>query len=293
MQDLIYEDGSFVRSASGIVSARGKPFLIIQDDASFIAAFDALGDPISKINLPYAPDGQRTFSDEEGNKKLKLDLEACMYMPDGTFLALGSGSKKIRKSLVTWDLLNEPVIHPAKELFDALEKEEGFGGELNVEGIASDGKHWVDIFQRGNGKGAENAKARIDLNEWLRWIRNPDTTLKIDSSQRFNCGAMDTPLGAIPYTITDACFDSERGIYLLLLAVEATDNAIDDGEVMGSALVQWDVSQRYGSLRPFETPGNTPIKFEGICIHDGQLLLVNDMDDPKIPSAIYEAQSPL
>ena len=41
------------------------------------------------------------FDDVRGNKKLKLDLEACIVLPDGRLVAFGSGSSPQREKIVT------------------------------------------------------------------------------------------------------------------------------------------------------------------------------------------------
>jgi hypothetical protein len=47
--------------------------------------------------LPQGEGGRRQFDDRLGNKAAKLDLEAGVVLPDGRFVALGSGSTARRE----------------------------------------------------------------------------------------------------------------------------------------------------------------------------------------------------
>ena len=55
----------------------------MQDDTLALAILDAAAGSIEPILLPDGPDGARAFDDLRGNKAFKLDLEACIALPDG------------------------------------------------------------------------------------------------------------------------------------------------------------------------------------------------------------------
>ena len=82
-RELHYTDGpdasldrpAHVRAGSGIVRL-GARLLVVQDDTSFLAVVD--GDRVHGVPLPAGPGGRRQFSEALGNKKDKLDLEACL-----------------------------------------------------------------------------------------------------------------------------------------------------------------------------------------------------------------------
>ena len=90
--DAAQDRPAHVRAGSGLAAAGGR-LVVVQDDANFLALIDP-GRPESAraIALPRGEDGARQFGDSRGNKHLKLDLEACVGTPDGSFVAFGSGS---------------------------------------------------------------------------------------------------------------------------------------------------------------------------------------------------------
>jgi hypothetical protein len=104
---LLYAEGAdsstdrpaHVRAASGLVRVNDR-IALIQDDASFVALIDAASGQAHAIPLPTGDDGVRQFDHTRGNKKHKLDLEACVATAldgDPTLLAFGSGSKPRRE----------------------------------------------------------------------------------------------------------------------------------------------------------------------------------------------------
>ena len=111
------------------------------------------------VTLPPGEGGLRQFDDVRGNKRFKLDLEACAAVPDGrggeTLVAFGSGStpRRERVLLVAGVAEGEPRV----ELRDAAgfyarlrEAAEFAGSELNVEGAAWRDERMV-LLNRGNG----------------------------------------------------------------------------------------------------------------------------------------------
>ena len=71
--------------------------MILQDDVSALAVLDPGTGSTQPILLPAGPDGARVFDDARGNKKFKMDLEACVVLPDERLVAFGSGSSRSAK----------------------------------------------------------------------------------------------------------------------------------------------------------------------------------------------------
>src|SRR5580765_4848564 len=90
---------AYVRAASAI-RRRGTRLVIVQDDVNAIAVLDAATFTARPLLLPADTTGTRMFDKAHGNKKRKLDLEACITLPDGRLVALGSGSSPYRERLV-------------------------------------------------------------------------------------------------------------------------------------------------------------------------------------------------
>lgn len=149
-----------VRAASSLALV-GERLALVQDDAHFIALIDPVSRDVDSITLPAGPGGLRQFDDVRRTKHLKLDLEACLIVPDeetgrDTLISFGSGSKSARESIIlVGDLLSdEPRIElfNAAELYRALRRTTDFAGsDLNIEGaLYARGK--IRLFGRGNGK---------------------------------------------------------------------------------------------------------------------------------------------
>lgn len=124
--DLLYSHGadesldrpSYLRAASSMQWINENRLAVVQDDSNFIAILDIkLGDlhtesPVLHIQDAFsialpAVNGSRQFSKDRGNKNMKLDLEASVYVPrkwsplnEGFFLGFGSGSSKYRNVVI-------------------------------------------------------------------------------------------------------------------------------------------------------------------------------------------------
>ena len=100
-----------VRAASALRRFANR-LVIVQDDVNALAVRDASG-AVRSVLLPAHASGRRVFDDTLGNKLDKLDLEACVTLPDGRLVAFGSGSTPQREQLVVWRDLSAP---PASSL---------------------------------------------------------------------------------------------------------------------------------------------------------------------------------
>ena len=90
------------------------------------------------------------FDDTLGNKHEKLDLEACVMLPDGRLVAFGSGSLPAREQLVVWSGREPPVVVAAAALYARVRAAVPQGeARLNVEGAVVGGGA-CKLFHRGN-----------------------------------------------------------------------------------------------------------------------------------------------
>src|SRR5688500_15377586 len=97
--DAAMDRPAHIRAGSGLAAVPGG-IALIQDDANFVVVLTPRGECARAIALPAGEGGLRQFDDVRGNKKYKLDLEACVSMEaagETLLLALGSGSKKRRE----------------------------------------------------------------------------------------------------------------------------------------------------------------------------------------------------
>lgn len=314
---LRYSDGAdaardrpaHVRSGSGCafvdVPGVGRRLAVVQDDARFIALVDVKGTRVDALDLPPGKGGVRQFDKQRGNKMDKLDLEAvCALTVDGApaLLAIGSGSAAPREVVVLTRFTKDgPIVEElaAHALFSRLRTTRAFAGsELNVEGMAIvDEAHGgapggtLRLFNRGNGAAdatgpAVDATCDLPLAALLDHLREP-----LAHAAPAPKNVVAHQLGEVDgtrLTFTDATA-SPLGL-VFLAAAEASPNAIDDGEVKGTAV---------GLLRPDGSRVLVPIldergrpltdKVEGIALDEtqpGKAYVVVDRDDPAAPAEL-------
>jgi hypothetical protein len=296
--DAATDRPAHVRAGSSLARV-GARLVVVQDDASFLAVLAPDG-AVSALPLPYAPGGARQFDEGRGNKKLKLDLEACVTLPDGRLLAFGSGSAPAREHVVLARLAATPggadettVVH-APAFYAALRAETRFSGsELNLEGAALiEALGALRLFQRGNGAPAgalQPVDATCDV-AWRALLAHLEAPTSVAAPPlgeivRWDLGALDETR----LTFTDAC--AEPGRLFFLAAAEASPNAYDDGPVAGVVLGVTDDESPHSSARtavitdehgePFRA------KAEGLTLDRDdptRVLLVLDRDDPARPT---------
>lgn len=280
-----------VRAGSGLARIGGR-VAVIQDDANFIAIVDQEKNRVDSITLPAGEGGLRQFDDLRGNKRFKLDLEACSALPDDRLIAFASGSKEFRRWIVLMQSLEDgtfsTTMYDAASLYALLRSCREFAGsELNIEGaIFVDGR--IRLFGRGNGSRADgnepvNATCDLDwkkLEEYLLSgcaIEPPAPT----DPQRYDLGEIDR----IALGFTEAEEDGGR-VYFTAAAEDSPDASLD-GAVTGSALGILDSNGEARWTRVVDGDGRRfDGKIEGLLIEPGVAWGVMDNDDPRVPSEL-------
>jgi hypothetical protein len=220
---------------------------------------------VRPVLLPPHASGLRAFDDSLGNKDDKLDLEAGVTLPDGRFVAFGSGSTAAREQLVVWDGREPPWLVAAQSLYAELRSAvTRDGARLNVEGAVVRGAR-LEILHRGNdvrdATSAPNAIVELACEELAAWLDRSSSTPPPSVAR-----VTTVELGAVhgvPFGFTDAvAVDEERTI--VLACAEDSAGAIADGAVLGcragmlaaGSLRMVDIYDRKG--------GPTQVKLEGI-----------------------------
>lgn len=288
--------------AGSSLSWIGDRLALVQDDASFVALVDPQTGLAEAITLPAGELGSRQFDDARGNKRFKLDLEACCVVsgPGGPqLIALGSGSTKRRRRVVILDAWHEaePRISliGADALYLALESAADFAGsDMNIEGALAL-PHALRLFGRGNGEPRKgrlplNATCDLSLPALLAYFAAPDDTPAPTptSINQYDLGYLDgRPLG-----FTDAALFG--GAVLYTAAAEDSSNAGEDGQVTGSVL---GVLPAAGDLRYTRLTGARGVatcdKIEGVVsVPDAsdRVFVVIDSDDATRPSELCEVR---
>ncbi len=288
-----------VRAGSSLTWV-GARLGLVQDDANFVALVDPRTGLARAIALPPGEEGKRQFDDARGNKRFKLDLEACCTLegPAGSlFIALGSGSKKRRRRVITIEAVaaRRPRVSliDAESLYVALEAVPEFAGsDMNIEGaLALPGT--LRLFSRGNGaakhgRAPVNASGELETAALLAYLADPAAAPvpRLSAVVQYELGELD----GLPLGFTDAALAGETLLYTA--AAEASKDASEDGRVSGSVI---GLIPARGELRfvPItETDGaRSTDKVEGLVAVPGRpdkVYIVVDPDDHTRPSELCE-----
>jgi len=214
--------------------------------------------------------------DPIARKQVKPDLEALVCLPDGSLLALGSGSKpgRSRGAHIVGDIVTVVDCAP---LFDALARSTT---RLNVEGATVLGDHLV-LLTRRTGKNGDNRMIRLRLGDTLAALQSPTPSLTaalVDDIVAVDLDDTDgTPLG-----LTDGAALGDTTI-LFSAAAETTDDPVLDGPVAAAVLGVLDHDGHVLARRRVVPT----LKIEGVAIgDDGWIYAVADADDPRVPSPL-------
>lgn len=295
--DLALDRPAHIRGGSSLAWIADR-IVLVQDDANFLAMVDPSTGEAHPVSLPAGKGGARQFDDLRGNKRHRLDLEACVAIAAGKgtmLLAFGSGSSRRRERVLVGEGLESPTpgmtLVKAPAFYAGLRRATDFSGsQLNLEGAIQVGSR-LRLFSRGNGSPMEallpvNATCDISLGRLLSHLRDPERTPppRPAAVVRYGLGTLD----GIPLGFTDAI--PWHGTVLYSAAAEASPDAVRDGPVAGSAI---------GLLRPDGTVRWAPltgssgevlrVKAEGLVADPAsarRLLVVLDADDPSASSEL-------
>jgi hypothetical protein len=276
-----------VRSGSALRRFKDR-LVIVQDDVQALAVRDASG-AVRPVPLPPHPSGQRVFDDTLGNKNDKLDLEACVVLPDGRLVAFGSGSLPAREQLVVWRGDEAPVLVSAGALYRELRATIVEPGQrLNIEGAVVSASR-LTLFHRGNdtrmaGHRPMNAIAELNGTAFASWLDGRAGVPPVTKITTVDLGEE----RGVPFGFTDAVAVGDDRVVVLACA-EAAASAIDDGVVLGcrvgllaaGALTMVDVREASGR--------RTTLKLEGIEVRPGRATEFDvsvDADQPAAPSLL-------
>jgi hypothetical protein len=269
----------YVRAASAI-RRLGSRLVVVQDDVNALAVMRATG-CVTALLLPPGPDGQRTFDDSRGNKRLKMDLESAVRLPDSRLLAFGSGSARSRESMVLLESDSSVRVHEAADLYVRLrELCAAVGADLNIEGAVVEGRR-LRLFQRGNGQralasGHANLIFDVDVAELVQWVDGKRPAPDVLEVLTVDLGSID----GSPFGFTDAAV-TESGRIAFLACAEDCADVLSDGPVLGCRFGWLDASgARVVDILEAEG-GPTALKLEGIEPRPGSeevFDVVADMD---------------
>lgn len=290
-----------VRAGSGLAWTGGA-LVCIQDDAHFVAHIEPGTGRAHAVPLPAGEGGLRQFDEPRGNKRFKLDLEACTVVPDGRggemLLAFGSGSSSLREGILRVAEVAAP--HPYVDLREAItfyarlrDAAEFSGSELNLEGAVWRGGR-ILLLNRGNGAPVDgrepvDATCEVDWAALLAYLDGPggQPAPAPRSIRQYDLGTVD----GWRLSFTDAAAFGDALVYTA--SAEASPNAVDDGPVAGSALgiIGADGAARWTELLATDG-GRFDGKVEGVARgpRPGTVYVIIDRDDPGRPSELCEVE---
>ena len=270
---LRFDDGDPVRAASAI-QPLGDGWLVAQDDA--VHAAWLVGDEVRRLRLLPPIEGHDSFSEAEGTKHLKPDLEAASALGPGvggppSVVLLGSGSSPVRTRAVLVrleDATAEPQVHVADlaALYPRVAAALGIAEDgLNLEGACVLGER-LRWFHRGSSAArVASASVDLDLRALVDVLLQGGGTgagrIPVDAPRHYELDEVD----GVGLAITDAVALPD-GRVLVSAAAEDTPNAIDDGDVVASALVLLDREQIVDVAELQLGPDGTPWKVEGLAL---------------------------
>ena len=286
---LRFADSTPVRAASAI-AVLGEGWLVAQDDATHACwLVDGVGTPV-RLFPPVA--GLETFSEQEGTKQLKPDVEAALEVtsegaPAALLLGSGSTPERMRSALVGLDGGGPRARFADLSAFYAAVTRalEIPADQVNLEGACIVGER-LCWFNRGlPHAGLPSARVDLELAAVLAAARGEAPDIEVLEVRRVDLGEVN----GVGLAVTDAV--SLGGDRVLVSgAAEDSPNTYDDGPVVASALAVLDAGSLVAVGELPEVDGRVA-KVEGLSVLDwdgtaGRVIAVVDADDPDVPSSM-------
>lgn len=266
-----------IPGASGI-AYNGKHIYIIGDNSPFLFRLNTELEEVSKTAI-------YSVKNLEGGKipkKLKPDFEALELVRGSELVVFGSGSKSPRRDLLVRIFLKptgdaeEIITYDLSSFYSRLKDLEVLRNEeLNIEAVAFH-KDLLYLFNRGR-----NILFIFNYDQFLRYLERQGELPAIEVVQpRLPL------LNSLQAGISGATIDEHQNL-VLTASVEDTDNAYDDGEVLGSFVGIVPLSQlKDETAYRFIAIGDegAPFKVESVAVqqksslNEAVLLLTTDSD---------------
>lgn len=267
-----------VPSASGIVKS-GDNYYLIGDDSPFLFSINSDFEFISKSPI-YSI---KNLQGETIRKEDKPDFEALEVISENEIIVFGSGSKSPQRDIclrISLDKMPNVKTYNISYFYDNLRKLKILENhELNIEAIAFHNDQ-IYLFNRGrNVIFSFSYKKLMEHFEGLIPFPNPKTTL------------FDLPkINGIEAGFSGATVFQDKPFIIFTASVENTDNAYNDGEILGSFIgiidiINNDISNLFKSA---SIPNQvTPLKVESVTVdnetseRETSVILVTDSDGGK------------
>jgi hypothetical protein len=219
-----------IPSGSGIIKS-GDIYYVIGDDSPFLFSLNSDFKTISKTPLIETDN----FSDKRIIKSEKPDFEAIELIEKNEIVVFGSGSKSPQRDVFMRILLKDSLIVERYDIADFYSKLRNLpifkDSELNIEATAYRNNQ-LFLFNR-----KKNLIIRFDYKDLLAYIIGEGAFPKPEIRQFFLPEINGIEAG---FSGATALIDEPKIIFTA--SVENTDNAYDDGEILGSLIGIIDIS---------------------------------------------------
>ncbi|MBC6994553.1 hypothetical protein QWY85_06210 [Neolewinella lacunae] len=244
-------------SGSGIVHV-GDHYYAIGDDAPYLFKLDAAFAVVEKIPLLEVD----TFSGTRISKPDKPDFETLEKIGDTELVVFGSGSKSPQRDVFVRILLEDSITvekYVTTAFYTALKSLPIFAGsELNLEAVAYRNGQ-IFLFNR-----KKNLVLQFPYVEVLAYLQGVGD-FPIPMATEFTLPA----INGVEAGFSGATALEGQAKIIFTASVEDTDNAYDDGEILGSFLGTIDLFDDAlgGELHYIQLPGSAGVvKVESITV---------------------------
>ncbi|MBK6264681.1 hypothetical protein JKA74_06505 [Marivirga sp. S37H4] len=264
-----------VPSASGMAIS-GMDIYLIGDDSPFLFQLDDNFNIVSKTTIFSI----ENLSDEQIPKPLKPDFEAMEMVNEDEIILFGSGSKSPERDYFVRVLLGKTLSikkYQISAFYHYLKGiQEVHNNELNIEAVALVDQELL-LFNRSG-----NLIFLFNYDNFLRAIQNE---IPFPKPQIIK---MDLPaIKGIEAGVSGATITNNSTHLILSASVEDTDNAYDDGAILGSFIGIVDIASiddqnawrwtLIGATNKFIKVESVSV-FNQISANEAELLLVTDSD---------------
>lgn len=265
-----------IPSGSGIARINERCY-VVGDDSPFIYELDSQYQVLQKISLSDTLD----FASGRMAKDIKPDYEVLELINEHELVIFGSGSKSPQRNRMIRVLLkNEPIVeqYEISEFYEKLQSLELWkASALNIEAAAYKNNK-IYLFNRN-----QPLVISFDYSELLAYIQ------KKDSFPTYDIIRFQLPeLRGVSAGFSGAVAMQNEDKIIFTASVENTDNAYDDGEILGSFIGVLNISE--GQIRAdyrYTSVPNVPRiwKVESVAIEDEtnahltKIVLITDNDD--------------
>ncbi len=247
-----------IPSASGLVALEDG-FLVIGDDTPYLFQLDTALSLVRKIAIFPS-----NMAEADGSipKPIKPDFEAMELIEGRDLLIFGSGSLSPQRNLLLrlpWPAATPVETYDLSSFYTHLRSLAAMRSqELNIEGLAYHEQR-LYLLNRSN-----NLIFRFSYSDFVAFLQGSGGLPEVESIR-----ARLPQLEGYPAQLTGATIAAQPPQLFFTAAVEATDNAYDDGAILGSFLgqvalgaLEQAAAYQYYRLEAEETP----LKVESISL---------------------------